>query len=72
MYGRLHAEIEKQHLLIQRLVRQQFGRRSEKLSPDQLQLGLEDFEQDIAAHRWAGFVLARRLCGLRKKTPRQA
>jgi len=43
------AEIEKLQLLIQRLLRQQFGRRSEKLSPDQLQLGLEDLEQDIAA-----------------------
>jgi transposase len=43
------AEIEKLRLLIQRLLRQQFGRRSEKLSPDQLQLGLEDLEQDIAA-----------------------
>ncbi|MGE0373625.1 MAG: IS66 family transposase [Gammaproteobacteria bacterium] len=43
------AEIEKLQLLIQRLMRQQFGRRSEQLSPDQLQLGLEDLEQDIAA-----------------------
>jgi len=43
------AEIEKLRLLIQRLLRQQFGKRSEKLSPDQLQLGLEDLEQDIAA-----------------------
>jgi transposase len=43
------AEIEKLQLLIQRLLRHQFGRRSEKLSRDQLQLGLEDLEQDIAA-----------------------
>jgi transposase len=43
------AEIEKLQLLIQRLLRHQFGRRSEKLAPDQLQLGLEDLEQDIAA-----------------------
>jgi len=43
------TEIEKLHLLIQRLLRHQFGRRSEKLSPDQLQLGLEDLEQDLAA-----------------------
>jgi transposase len=43
------AEIEKLQLLIQRLLRHQFGRRSEKLGPDQLQLGLEDLEQDIAA-----------------------
>jgi len=43
------AEIEKLRLLIKRLLRQQFGRRSEQLSPGQLQLGLEDLEQDIAA-----------------------
>ncbi len=43
------AEIEKLRGLIQRLMRHQFGRRSEQLSPDQLQLGLEDLEQDIAA-----------------------
>ena len=47
------AEIEKLQLLIQRLLRQQFGRRSERLSPDQLQLGLEDLEQDIAASKAA-------------------
>jgi transposase len=47
------AEIEKLQLLIQRLLRHQFGRRSEKLSPDQLQLGLEDLEQDLAAQEAA-------------------
>lgn len=47
------AEIEKLQLLIQRLLRHQFGRRSEKLSPDQLQLGIEDLEQDIAANEAA-------------------
>jgi transposase len=35
-------------LLIQRLLRQQFGRRSEQLSPDQLLLGIEDLEQTVA------------------------
>src|SRR3954447_9732759 len=35
------AEIEKLRLLIRQLQRGQFGRRSEKLDPDQLQLGLE-------------------------------
>jgi transposase len=45
----LHAENDKLRLLIQRLTRHQFGRRSEQLSPDQLQLGLEDLEQTIAA-----------------------
>src|SRR5687768_11714658 len=43
------AEIEKLRLLIRRLQRGQFGRRSERLDPDQLQLGLEDLEQTVAA-----------------------
>ena len=51
--GERDAEIEKLQLLIQRLLRHQFGRRSEKLSPDQLQLGIEDLEQDIAANEAA-------------------
>src|ERR671929_2030725 len=43
------AEIEKLRLLIRQLQRNRFGRRSEKLDPDQLQLGLEDLEQTAAA-----------------------
>src|SRR3954454_18264834 len=43
------AEIEKLRLLIRRLQRGQFGRRSERLDADQLQLGLEDLEQTAAA-----------------------
>src|SRR4051795_1318631 len=43
------AEIEKLRLLIRQLQRGRFGRRSEKLEPDQLQLGLEDLEQAVAA-----------------------
>ena len=43
------AEIEKLRLLIRQLQRGQFGRRSEKLDPDQLQFGLEDLEQTAAA-----------------------
>lgn len=39
------AEVDKLQLLIKQLQRGQFGRRSEKLDPDQLQLGLEDLEQ---------------------------
>jgi hypothetical protein len=50
-HGELHAENDKLRLLVQRLVRHQFGRRSEQLSPDQLQLGLEDLEQTIAANQ---------------------
>src|SRR3954447_20802591 len=43
------AEVEKLRLLIRQLQRGRFGRRSEKLEPDQLQLGLEDLEQTVAA-----------------------
>src|SRR3954449_11416410 len=43
------AEIEKLRLLIRQLQRNRFGRRSERLDPDQLQLGLEDLEQAVAA-----------------------
>src|SRR3954463_13313229 len=43
------AEIEKLRLLIRQLQRGQFGRRSERLAPDQLQLGLEDLGQTVAA-----------------------
>jgi hypothetical protein len=43
------AEIEKLRLLIRQLQRGQFGRRSERLGLDQLQLGHEDFEQTAAA-----------------------
>jgi transposase len=44
-----NAEIEKLHALIKQLQRSQFGRRSEQLDADQLQLGLEDLEQAVAA-----------------------
>src|ERR671910_2371135 len=43
------AEIEKLRLLIRQLQRGRFGRRSERLDPDQLRLGLEDLEQTVAA-----------------------
>src|SRR3954449_919090 len=53
------AEIEKLRLLIRQLQRGQFGRRSEKLDPDQLQLGLEDLEQAAAAAEAAQEAAAR-------------
>src|SRR3954453_12012518 len=59
------AEIEKLRLLIRQLQRGQFGRRSEKLDPDQLQLGLEDLEQAAAAAEAAQDGLA-----ARNSTPR--
>ena len=42
--GDLHAENDRLRLLIQRLSRHQFGRRSEQLTDEQLQLALEDLE----------------------------
>jgi transposase len=38
-------------MLIQRLLRHRFGRRSEQLRADQLQFGLEDLEQTVAANQ---------------------
>ena len=49
--GELHAENDKLRMLIKRLLRHQFGRRSEQLGTDQLQFGLEDLEQTIAANQ---------------------
>jgi transposase len=42
------AEIERLHLIIKKLQRGQFGRRAERLDDDQLQLGLEDLNTDLA------------------------
>ena len=54
MLQELLAENDKLRLLIQRFTRHQFGRRSEQLTADQLQFGLEDQEQTIAEHQTAG------------------
>src|SRR4051794_15763539 len=59
------AEIEKLRLLIRQLQRGQFGRRSERLGPDQLQLGLEDLEQTVATAE-----AAREEAATRSGTPR--
>jgi transposase len=42
------GEIERLRLIVRQLQRGQFGRRSERLDPDQQQLGLEDLDADIA------------------------
>lgn len=42
------AEVARLRLIIQRLQRSQFGRRSERIKGDQLALGLEDLDADIA------------------------
>jgi transposase len=44
----LTVENDKLRILIQKLLRHRFGRRSEQLSPDQLKLAIEDIEQEIA------------------------
>src|SRR5918999_1127135 len=64
-YEVAQAEIEKLRLLIRRLQRGRFGRRSERLDPDQLQLGLEDLEQTVAAAE-----AAREEVAARSSTPR--
>jgi transposase len=51
--GELHAENDRLRLLIQRLSRHQFGRRSEQLTDEQLRLGLEDLEQTVAENQAA-------------------
>lgn len=42
------SEIERLRAIIKRLQRMQFGRRSERIDPDQLALGLEDLDGDLA------------------------
>jgi hypothetical protein len=44
----LAGQIDRLRQLIRQLQRLQFGRRSEKLDPDQLSLALEDLEQAVA------------------------
>jgi hypothetical protein len=45
------GEIERLKSIIKQLQRAQFGRRSERLDPDQLAVGLEDLEGDLARER---------------------
>ncbi|MBL4791362.1 MAG: IS66 family transposase [Citromicrobium sp.] len=51
-------EIERLQAIITKLQRMQFGRRSERLDPDQLALGLEDLDADIARIEENGPVIA--------------
>jgi len=69
-HGALQAENDTLRRLIQRLLRQQFGRRSEQLSPDQLQLGLEDLEQSVAENQ-AGQEAAEARQGRRRPVPQR-
>src|SRR3954471_18152521 len=54
----LKAELEKLQLAIKQLIRARYGRKSERLDPEQLQLALEGLEQDAgpaaAAQEGAG------------------
>jgi transposase len=43
------SQIDRLRHLLSQLQRAQFGRRSEKLDPEQLQLAIEDIEQAIAS-----------------------
>jgi transposase len=58
MLRELYAENDKLQLLIERLTRHQFGRRSEQLTIEQLQLGLEDQEQTAAEQEASQDALA--------------
>jgi len=71
MLRELHAENDKLRLLIQRLSRHQFGRRSEQLTAEQLQFGLEDQEQALAEQQAAeeAAELAERRARLRATRP---
>lgn len=51
--GEADAEIERLQSIINAFMRHRFGRRSEQLDPDQLQLGLEDIETALG-HARAG------------------
>jgi len=46
----LTEENDRLHTLIKKFLRHRFGRRSEQLSPDQLNLAIEDIKQEIAEH----------------------
>src|SRR3954452_624532 len=48
------AERQRLELVIRQLLRAQFGRKSERLDPEQFQLTLENLEQEIAAVRATG------------------
>src|SRR3982751_2041446 len=47
------AERQRLELIIQQLIRAQFGRKSERWDPEQFQLALENVEQEIAATKAA-------------------
>jgi transposase len=61
------AEVERLRAIIEAFQRHRFGRRSEQLDPDQLQLGLEDAETALAEAEAAGEAKAGRPRGDRRR-----
>lgn len=61
------AEVERLRAIIEVFQRHRFGRRSEQLDPDQLQLGLEDIETALAKAEAASEEKTGRLCGDRPR-----
>jgi hypothetical protein len=52
------AERQRLELVIRQLLRAQFGRKSERLDPEQFQLTLENLEQEIAAAKGKRHLLS--------------
>lgn len=69
---RARAEIERLRQIIRELQRHRFGRRSERLDPDQLALLLEDSEQQLAeAEREEEAQTPEPAQGAKPRTPRR-
>ena len=67
---RRDGEIEKLRLIIRQLQRGQFGRRSERLDPDQLRFGLEELDADIGRVEAKQPALPADEAGSEEKPPR--
>lgn len=65
--ARRDAEVARLTLIIKKLQRLSFGKRSEKLDPDQLALGLEDLETAVS-----GAEAAAQILGATRPAPRKA
>ena len=65
------SEVERLRLIIQRLQRSQFGRRSERIDGDQLALGLEDLDADIARAEAGHLAASESDVGCERKLRRQ-
>ena len=63
------GEIERLQTIIKQLQRAQFGRRSERLDPDQLALGLEDLDSDIGRIEAGQPVIAAEIGARPKRKP---